>query len=598
MDKVKNFFIDTEQSTARQHIVNQTYEFDSNQVGQFIHQPTCIGDNAVLVGADVFEDLELFKPYRDGCVPVMDAIDKTLLRGSRLYMQHLLSHPIHCVELLQKRQELLKALKPSTASMECLRTMQSSELDVLWLFENPSDNIKSLQEMVYFRFWVTKHLNNVGAALSTYNIYRMVLSPLIGIISPVVYFIVPFLVLRFRYGLKLPFKTYINVLFQSSGMLFKLNGWSDNLKYCSYVFTLLFYFQSAINSVEVSRTLYCMTDYIISKVNNISKFISSGNALVQEHSSTINEVANIFYGVTLEASGAVINPPTQLHDVWEKWWIASNFGSLLSFYKNIDKKAVSDLLSRVYMIDTLCSISSLKNDMNYDYVDYVHDSKPKLHLVGAWHPSIANAIPNDTIIGVHMPNNAVITGPNAGGKSTMIKSVVLNTLLAQTLTVCCCRSFCMTPFAFINTQINIPDCKGKESLFQAEMNRCKNNIDVTKSMGENRFSLIVMDEIFNSTSPVEGIAAAYAVAAHLGRLPRVVMLFTTHYSYLTKLAKTMAFTNYKMNVKMLPGGRFEYPYKMKRGISRQHIALDLLETNGFDAALIAEAKEIRDKLCV
>ena len=59
------------------------------------------------------------------------------------------------------------------------------------------------------------------------------------------------------------------------------------------------------------------------------------------------------------------------------------------------------------------------------------------------------------------------------------------------------------------------DAKNKESLFEAEMHRSRNYLKILKELDENDFSFIVMDEIFSSTNPEEGISGAYAIAEKL-----------------------------------------------------------------------------------
>ena len=109
-------------------------------------------------------------------------------------------------------------------------------------------------------------------------------------------------------------------------------------------------------------------------------------------------------------------------------------------------------------------------------------------------------------IGMGNPNNICITGPNAGGKSTFIKSLCISILLSQTLTVAPAELFELTPIYYIQTYINIPDCKGKESLFQAEMRRSLKYINKLKEL-KDKFSFVIMDEIFSSTNPDEGVVA-------------------------------------------------------------------------------------------
>jgi DNA mismatch repair protein MSH6 len=151
----------------------------------------------------------------------------------------------------------------------------------------------------------------------------------------------------------------------------------------------------------------------------------------------------------------------------------------------------------------------------------------------------------------------------------------------------------LTPSNNIRSQINIPDDKGHASLFEAEMYRCKHNLDLIKEHPDHRM-LLVMDEIFNSTNPVEGISGAFAIAHRLAVHPNTLVFFTTHYTYLSKLEKQSQFRNYRMNV-IKNNDIIQYPYKLERGISKQNIALELLKLNGFDSDIIDHALILKEK---
>ena len=111
-----------------------------------------------------------------------------------------------------------------------------------------------------------------------------------------------------------------------------------------------------------------------------------------------------------------------------------------------------------------------------------------------------------------------------GGKSTFIKSLMLSILFSQTLTISFCKTQSFTPFSYIQTYLNIPDCKGKESLFEAEMNRAYKYISYLKTLEQDSelFSFIIMDEIFSSTNPREGLSGAYAIADKLGNYKNII----------------------------------------------------------------------------
>ena len=140
----------------------------------------------------------------------------------------------------------------------------------------------------------------------------------------------------------------------------------------------------------------------------------------------------------------------------------------------------------------------------------------------------------------------------------------------------------LTPFSLINTYLNIPDCKGKESLFEAEMYRARNHITDINTLSDGKFSFIVMDEIFSSTNPEEGISGGYAIAEKLASFDNSISIITTHFTYLTNLEKGGKYKNYKIPIERDSSNNICYKYKLVPGVSKQFIALELLKNKGFD----------------
>ena len=149
---------------------------------------------------------------------------------------------------------------------------------------------------------------------------------------------------------------------------------------------------------------------------------------------------------------------------------------------------------------------------------------------------------------------------------------------------------------FINTYLNIPDSKGKESLFEAEMRRSLEFLNILKKLDKNKFSFVIMDEIFSSTNPDEGISGAYAIANNMSKYLNNMCMITTHYSYLSKLEKTGKFRNYKIPIKRDNENNIVYTYKLEPGISNQYIALELLKKKGFDKNIVDDALTICKKI--
>jgi DNA mismatch repair ATPase MutS len=130
------------------------------------------------------------------------------------------------------------------------------------------------------------------------------------------------------------------------------------------------------------------------------------------------------------------------------------------------------------------------------------------------------------------------------------------------------------------------------------MFRSKEYIDKIKNLDSNKFSFIVLDEIFSSTNYVEGFSGAYAILKKISSFPNTLSITTTHYSDLEILEKDTGgkIMNYKFDVDYNENNEIIFNYKLKRGISKQYIALELLKKNGFDEDVIEEAIKMSKKI--
>jgi DNA mismatch repair protein MutS len=244
-------------------------------------------------------------------------------------------------------------------------------------------------------------------------------------------------------------------------------------------------------------------------------------------------------------------------------------------------------------IENLLSSSTSNNP--YCFSTYVKTSnRPVVNFQQIWHPYLNKVVKND----INMENNILITGPNAAGKSTFIKSVIINIILAQTIGISSAKFFECTPFKMIETYLHIPDSKGMSSLFEAEMFRSKEYIEKIKKMDKHDFSFIVLDEIFSSTNYVEGFSGAYSIIKKIASFDNTLSITTTHYTDLEILEKDTKgrVVNYKFEVDYDKENNILFNYQIKRGVSRQYIALELLKKNNFDEDIIKDAIDMCNKV--
>jgi hypothetical protein len=176
--------------------------------------------------------------------------------------------------------------------------------------------------------------------------------------------------------------------------------------------------------------------------------------------------------------------------------------------------------------------------------------------------------------------NLIITGPNASGKTTVLKGAMINLILSQQIGYGCYESLEMYPYDKFHCYLNIPDTSGRDSLFQAEARRCKEIMECIKTQNtEDITHFCILDEIYSGTNPDEAVISANIFMKNIVKHDNVTCLLTTHYVKLCKkLAKNKRIINCQMNIKPNENGTdFEYTYKIANGISTVKGGLKVLK---------------------
>ncbi|KAJ7969630.1 DNA mismatch repair protein [Quillaja saponaria] len=164
---------------------------------------------------------------------------------------------------------------------------------------------------------------------------------------------------------------------------------------------------------------------------------------------------------------------------------------------------------------------------------------PILKLKGLWHPFAFGQngglpVPNDIVLGEntegHHPHTLLLTGPNMGGKSTLLRATCLAVILAQLGCYVPCEMCVLSLVDIIFTRLGATDrIMTGESTFFIE---CTETASVLQNATQD--SLVILDELGRGTSTFDGYAIAYAVFRHLIEKVNCRLLFATHYHPLTK----------------------------------------------------------------
>jgi DNA mismatch repair ATPase MutS len=182
-----------------------------------------------------------------------------------------------------------------------------------------------------------------------------------------------------------------------------------------------------------------------------------------------------------------------------------------------------------------------------------------------------NIIKNDC----DLNKNIIITGPNASGKTTTLKSALINIILSQQIGFGCYKHLKLKPYDNLHCYLNIPDTSGRDSLFQAEARRCKEIIDCIDH-NKDLTHFCIFDELYSGTNPEEAVVSANAFMEYIVKNPNVTCILTTHYIKLCKqLSKNKMIKNFNMRT-LKKNDNFEYTYELYKGISKVKGGLKVL----------------------
>jgi DNA mismatch repair ATPase MutS len=189
----------------------------------------------------------------------------------------------------------------------------------------------------------------------------------------------------------------------------------------------------------------------------------------------------------------------------------------------------------------------------------------------------------------NLNKNMIITGPNASGKTTTLKTALINIILSQQIGFGCFDSLKLCPYDHLHCYLNIPDTSGRDSLFQAEARRCKEIIDSIETFGEYKH-FCIFDELYSGTNPEEAITSASAFMNYIVKHDNVTCLLTTHYVKLCKkLAKNAKIQNYNMK-SLKKNDNFEYTYLLEKGISKIKGGLKILKDMNYPQEILDNTK--------
>ena len=404
-------------------------------------------------------------------------------------------------------------------------------------------------------FPIIEKLNTVPAVLQVLTIYN-VSSPLISLLMPVFVLIVPFFILKAR-GVDISTDKYLEVLkmLASSHAIGKLFTEFDGVTMekkiyilSSVVFYCIQVYQNTMSCYRFYKNIYVIHDHLIMvraylrhTIDKMQRVLECASGLSHYHAfsgcleAQMQSAQHIFDELAdLEPFSLCFSCISRIGHVMKYYYLFFNDDDVNHMMQyTFGFNAYYEHLGGIIRHIESGALNPCKFAFSSESATSAHTTttmKDAYFLNTLTSASSESIVKND----ISLDKKLIITGPNAAGKTTLIKTTLFNIILSQQIGYGAYSSATIAPYQFLHCYLNIPDTSGRDSLFQAESRRCKEILDcITDNPGMRHFC--IFDELYSGTNPYEAVASAYGYVSYISNMRNVDFMLTTHYIQLCEL---------------------------------------------------------------
>lgn len=505
----------------------------------------------------------------------------------------------------------------------------------------------------YIDYKPVDFVNRSSKIMGFLNIYTLS-TPLISLLMPLFILLIPFLTMRVK-GVDLSFSQYFAFLKSILAKIpaFRIFTFSKNdgvgSKVSALMGFILYFVQMYYN------TKYCAR--YINKNHDIHATILAMKTTITNSICITTSLLPKFCDVS---SSQLLSPLydtmssnlTVLHDLYDKLKCFEEKYSVLSlnhvntvghklklFYEFIsDYKHIQTTLKTIFDLNTFMSYyKNIHTNIENNYMSMYsgdgnneapaeereNDDSKGIKFKNVYFPMLLLENDKDSVVtnSVAIDKSYILSGPNASGKTTLLKSVLFNILCTQQFG-CGFYDTCELdePFTIIESYINIIDTHDRNSLFQNEARRMLEIIQTieTSSVETPKANMFfVFDELFSGTNPKEATSCGIACLNDIIGHSNVRFILTTHYdgicTYFSHNKFSTTITNKQMacsyskdinnETKNITKNKYatneikniteiHYDYTLVDGISTIYGGLSVLRDLGFSNSILKKATKI------
>lgn len=232
-------------------------------------------------------------------------------------------------------------------------------------------------------------------------------------------------------------------------------------------------------------------------------------------------------------------------------------------------------------VEALIAVGAFREAYKYCVPEFA--DKKSIMAQGIYHPLINDPVPNS----INTNGSVLITGSNASGKSTFLKTLAINAILAQTIHTCLAERFVTGMFRVCSSMALRDDVQGGSSYYIVEIKALKRILDLLAD-DDRHPVLCFVDEVLRGTNTVERIAASTQILRSMAE--NCICFAATHDIELTHLLERV-YRNYHFEEE-IKDDDIIFSYKLLDGRATTRNAIKLLGIMGYDDSMIREAEEM------
>ena len=264
-----------------------------------------------------------------------------------------------------------------------------------------------------------------------------------------------------------------------------------------------------------------------------------------------------------------------------------DFIKFYSMLKHVEgnESTIKDMYQAMGELDALIAVASFRESLPYysqpEFTEVNDREGASLKVEKLYHPLIGDPVANS----IQMQRGVLITGSNASGKSTFLKTIAINTILAQTVHTCIAKDYCGSFMKILTSMALRDNLAGGESYYMVEIRSLKRILEECEKPEP---VLCIVDEVLRGTNTIERIAASSQILHSLAK-PKVLAMAATHDIELSYVLEK-EYDNYHFEEEIQEND-VVFDYKLRTGRAMTRNAIRLLAMIGYDPKIIEAAQE-------